>query len=213
MRLNWLHLYWFFQSCRYYGVWELWSQLCTYRDMQNIDETQETIIKLATDDWREVREMQKTCKMRETHEKKGRTRDNVEIDYTLFTIRLFSRTIKFYPISHEKIPLSCALLPLLPRDGSRCETREICLMKQNKQHQITRTHVSHLTCVFLISRIYHESFVAGLTQIVIRVSFLAFRYSHTLVNILTRTQRLLIQFWSSHSTGCTFIMKHVMQLK
>ncbi len=25
---------------------------------------------------------------------------------------------------------------LLPRDGSRCETREICLVKQRKQHEI-----------------------------------------------------------------------------
>ncbi len=27
-----------------------------------------------------------------------------------------------------------------------CETREICLMKQHKKHEITYTHVSHLVC-------------------------------------------------------------------
>ncbi len=58
--------------------------------------------KPATDDLREVHEM------RETHEKKGRTWNNAKIDYTRFTIRLFFRTIKFYLLLHEKIPLSRA---------------------------------------------------------------------------------------------------------
>ncbi len=30
--------------------------------------------------------------------------DNMKIDYTRCTIQLFSRTIKFYPLSHKKIP-------------------------------------------------------------------------------------------------------------
>ncbi len=89
---------------------------------------------------------EKHARPRETCEKKGRTWYNAKIGYTRFAIQLFSCTIKFYPLSQEKIPLSCAWLPLLPRDGSIRGTREICLMKQHKQHEITHTHLSHLVC-------------------------------------------------------------------
>ncbi len=95
--------------------------------------------------------------MRETCEKKGRTWDNSKIDYTCFVIQLFSRTIKFYPSSHEKISLSCAQLPLPPRDDSRRESWETCLMKQHKQHEITHTHMSHFT---------HFSHLTNFSQIV-----------------------------------------------
>ncbi len=90
--------------------------------------------------------MRKTCKRRETCEKKGCAWDNVKIDCTHIAIWLFSHTIKFYLLSHKKIPLSRAKLPFLQRDGSRCETREICLLKHHKQHEITYTHVSCLAC-------------------------------------------------------------------
>ncbi len=49
---------------------------------------------------------EKHTKCEKLARKKGHTRDNVKINYTRFVIRLFSRTIKFYPLSHKKIPLS-----------------------------------------------------------------------------------------------------------
>ncbi len=64
-------------------------------------------LKPATNDSQEVSKTQKTCKMEESREKKGCVQDNTKIDYTLFTIRLFSCTIKFYPL-REKISLSRA---------------------------------------------------------------------------------------------------------
>ncbi len=88
--------------------------------------------------------MRKTCETRDTREKRWPARDNAKIDYTRFTIRLFSDTIKFYPLSHEKTPLSHAKLLFPLRDVLRCETKEICHMKQHKQHEITHTHVLHL---------------------------------------------------------------------
>ncbi len=65
------------------------------------------VIKPATDD-SDVHERQKTCATRKTYEKKGRAQENAKIDYTRFSIQLFSRTIKFYLLSHEKIPSSHA---------------------------------------------------------------------------------------------------------
>ncbi len=69
------------------------------------------ICKLATDNLQEVCKTRKTCETRE-NEKKGRKRNNVKINYTRLVIQLFSHTIKFYPLLHDKIP---------------CETREIYL--------------------------------------------------------------------------------------
>ncbi len=65
-------------------------------------------VKPAVDDLREVRETRKTCNMRETCEEKGCTHDSAKTDNTRFVIQLFSRTIKFYPLLHKKIPLSYA---------------------------------------------------------------------------------------------------------
>ncbi len=91
-------------------------------------------------------------------------RDNVKINSTRFAIWLFSNTIKFYPLLREKIPLFRAYLPLLPRDSLRSETREICLMKQQKKYEITRTHMSRFAYVFRISWMSRESSVADFTQ-------------------------------------------------
>ncbi len=61
----------------------------------------------AIDNSREILEMRKTCKARETRKKKGLARDNMKvtthflrIDYILVQL--------FYLLSHEKIPLSHA---------------------------------------------------------------------------------------------------------
>ncbi len=75
------------------------------RDTRNLSHK---LHKASTSDSREVHQMQKTCKTQETRKKKECARDNAKIDYTHFAIRLFSRTIKFYPLLHEKIPLSPA---------------------------------------------------------------------------------------------------------
>ncbi len=48
----------------------------------------------AIDDSQEVHEMRKNVRC----EKKGCARDNMKIDYTRFAIRLFFRTINFYPV-------------------------------------------------------------------------------------------------------------------
>ncbi len=91
--------------------------------------------KSATNDLREVHQTKKTCEMRETHKKKGCVQDNTKIDYTCFAIQLFSRAIKFYPLSHKTSTVR----------WFEMREREICLRKQYKQHKITHTHVSHLT--------------------------------------------------------------------
>ncbi len=84
-----------------------------------------SIVKLATNNLREVCEMRaKTCKARETRKKKEHARDYMKIDYTRFAIRLFFCTIKFYPLSHEKIPLSHAKLLLLQLATD--DSREVC---------------------------------------------------------------------------------------
>ncbi len=64
--------------------------------------------KLATDNLRDVCEARKTCETQETRNKKGCTRDSAKIDNKHFIIPLFSSKNKFYPLSHEKIPLSWA---------------------------------------------------------------------------------------------------------
>ncbi len=94
---------------------------------------QHKCFKLPIDDSR------KTCKMRETRVC-ARQHEN-----WLQTFWLFSHTIKFYPLSHEKIHF------LVHSYSFYCETVQdmrykICQMKQHKQHKITHTHVSCLAC-------------------------------------------------------------------
>ncbi len=65
-------------------------------------------LKPDTDDSQGVREMRKTCKVRETWEKK-RALDNVKINYTRFAIRLFSCTIILSVITRENPFVSCII--------------------------------------------------------------------------------------------------------
>ncbi len=63
----------------------------------------------ATDDSQDVCEMRKTHETREIWEKKGRTRDNMKINYTHFAIRLFSRTIILSFIPQENPLVWCII--------------------------------------------------------------------------------------------------------
>ncbi len=92
--------------------------------------------------------MRKTGEMRE---EKGHARDDVKIVYRRSMIRLFSRTIILFLITRENPFVSCIITASTARwfetqDSLRCETRELCLMKQHKKYEITSTHVSHLAC-------------------------------------------------------------------
>ncbi len=83
-------------------------------------------LKLAIDDSWEVCETRKTYEMRETREEKGRTQDNPKIHYTCFALRLFCCTIKFYPLSHEKISfVSCVITSFTTRWFETRDTRNL----------------------------------------------------------------------------------------
>ncbi len=79
--------------------------VCSYAPWRVILTIQQHVtFKPATDDSRDIRKMRKTCKKRETWEKKVRARDNVKINYTHFAIQIFSRAIILSLIAQE-IPL------------------------------------------------------------------------------------------------------------
>ncbi len=97
------------------------------------------------------------CKKHARREKLPRKKGahkTTQIDYTRFMIRLF------YPLSHEKIPLSCALLPLLLRDSSRHEKSVSWNSINNMKQPIHTCRVSH---VFHISWTSCKSSIASFT--------------------------------------------------
>ncbi len=80
-------------------------------------------LKLAADDSQDICEMRKTGEMRE---KKEHARDNVNVIYRRFMIRLFSRTIILSLSAQENLFVSC----IITASTSRWfEIREICLDK------------------------------------------------------------------------------------